>query len=62
MKTHKHKNFLASEISKIEDELASSRIKLDQYINDLELSEKEIQNGEFYSHNEIKNIIQQWKK
>ena len=62
MKTHKHKNFLGSEISKIEDELASSRIKLDQYNNDLELSEKEIQNGEFYSHNEIKNIIQQWKK
>lgn len=62
MKTHKHKNFLASEISKIEDELASSRIKLDQYNNDLELSEKEIKNGEFYLHNEIQNIIQQWKK
>lgn len=62
MKTHKHKNFPASEISKIEDELPLSKIELDQYNNNLELSEKEIQNGEFYSHNEMKNKIEQWKK
>lgn len=62
MKTHKHKNLLVSEISKIDDELSFSKIEVDQYNNTLELSEEEIQNGEFYSHNEIKNKIEQWKK
>jgi hypothetical protein len=75
MNTLELKNILISEISKIDDESFLSALKtiLDSrsnsfksysshYNEDLQVAEEDIQNGNFYSHKEIKDKIEQWKK
>lgn len=58
----KSKKLLNYEISKIDDNLSTSVSNSDLYNNDIMISENEIQNGEFYSHNEMKNKIENWKR
>jgi len=75
MNTHELKNILISEIAKIDDESFLSALKTildsrkptpknyaEQYNEELKVAEQEIQNGNFYSHNEVKDKIEQWKK
>lgn len=75
MNTLELKNILISEISKIDDESFLSALKTildsrkstpknyaEQYNEELKVAEQEIQNGNFYSHSEIKDKIEQWKK
>jgi len=75
MNTLELKNILISEIAKIDDESFLSALKTildsrkptpknyaDQYNEELKVAEQEIQNGNFYSHNEVKDKIEQWKK
>ncbi|TDO70461.1 hypothetical protein EV143_11184 [Flavobacterium chryseum] len=76
MNTLELKNLLISEITKIEDDSFLSALKiildsrkntlpkdyLEQYNEELKVAEEEIQNGNFYSHSEVKNKIEQWKK
>ncbi|MFH6957357.1 hypothetical protein ACHRV1_08125 [Flavobacterium aquidurense] len=62
MNSLKSKKLLNYEISKIDDNLSTSVSNSDLYNNDIMISENEIQNGEFYSHNEMKNKIENWKR
>ena len=75
MNIHELKNILISEITKIEDESFLSALKTivdsreatptnyaEQYNEELKIAEQEIQNGNFYSHSEVKDKIEQWKK
>lgn len=62
MNSLKSKKLLNYEISKIDDNLSTSASNSDLYNNDIMISENEIQNGEFYSHNEMKNKIENWKR
>lgn len=62
MNSLKSKKLLNYEISKIDDNLSISVSNSDLYNNDIMISENEIQNGEFYSHNEMKNKIENWKR
>jgi len=75
MNTLELKNILISEIAKIDDESFLSALKTildsrkptpenyaEQYNEELKVAEQEIQNGNFYSHNEVKDKIEQWKK
>ncbi|WP_345145292.1 23S rRNA (adenine(1618)-N(6))-methyltransferase RlmF [Flavobacterium ginsengiterrae] len=39
----------------------TSEKNLESYNNDLKIAEKDIENGDFYSHEEMKNKINQWK-
>jgi hypothetical protein len=50
----KIKNISVSEISKVE-------IDSKRYNKDLEISEKEIKSGRYYSHNQVKDQIEKWK-
>lgn len=75
MNTIELKNILISEIEKIDDESFLSALKTildsrnttpksysEQYNEELKVAEDDIKNGNFYSHNEIKDKIEQWKK
>lgn len=75
MNTLELKNILISEIAKIDDESFLSALKTildsrkstpknysEKYNEELKVAEQEIQNGFFYSHNEVKDKIEQWKK
>lgn len=75
MNTIELKNILISEISKIDDESFLSALKtiLDsrsnssksyftQYNEELKVAKEEIENGNYYSHKEVKDKIEQWKK
>ncbi|MBS7230882.1 hypothetical protein KHA90_07580 [Flavobacterium psychroterrae] len=75
MNTLELKNILISEISKIDDESFLSALKtildsrsnssknyLTQYNEELKVAEEEIENGNFYSHKEVIDKIEQWKK
>jgi len=75
MNTIDLKKILISEITKIDDETFLSALKTildsrsnsslnysEQYNDDLKVAEQDIQSGNFYSHNEVKDKIEQWKK
>ncbi|GGF25042.1 hypothetical protein [Flavobacterium limi] len=76
MNTLQLKNILISEIEKIDDDVFLSALKTildsrktspkaaysEEYNNDLKVAENDIHSGNFYSHNEVKNKIEQWKK
>ncbi|UUF16769.1 MULTISPECIES: hypothetical protein [Flavobacterium] len=75
MNTLELKNILISEIEKIDDDMFLSALKTildsrkkspinysERYNEDLKVAEEDIQSGNFYSHNEIKDKIEQWKK
>lgn len=75
MNTLELKNILISEIEKIDDDTFLSALKTildsrkpspknysEQYNEDLKVAEEDIQSGNFYNHNEVKNKIEQWKK
>ncbi|RED26205.1 hypothetical protein BD847_0119 [Flavobacterium cutihirudinis] len=75
MNTLQLKNILISEIEKIDDDTFLSALKtildsrktspkeyLEQYNNELKVAEEDIEKGNFYSHDDAKNKIEQWKK
>ncbi len=76
MNTLELKNILISEIEKIDDDTflsalktildsrktSSPKIYAEQYNEDLKVAEEDIQSGNYYSHNEVKSKIEQWKK
>ncbi|WP_394776673.1 hypothetical protein [Flavobacterium sp.] len=75
MNTLELKNILISEISKIDDESFLSALKtildsrsnssksyLTKYNEELKVAEEEIENGNYYSHKEVMDKIEQWKK
>lgn len=75
MNTLQLKNILISEIEKIDDDTFLSALKTildsrktspkdysEEYNNDLKVAEDDIDSGNFYSHDEIKDKIEQWKK
>jgi hypothetical protein len=75
MNTIELKNILISEIEKIDDESFLSALKTildsrntapkaysEHYNEELKVSEDDIKNGNFYSHDEVKDKIEQWKK
>lgn len=73
MNTLQLKNILISEIEKIDDDTFLSALKtiLDSrkslttyqiYNEELKVAEEEIQNGNYYSHNELKDEMDKWKK
>ncbi len=74
MNTLELKTILISEIEKIDDDQFLSALKTildsrkipvnysEKYNEDLKVAEEDIQSGNFYSHNEIKDQIEQWKK
>lgn len=75
MNTIELKNILISEIEKIDDASFLSALKTildsrntaiknysEHYNDELKVAEEEIQSGNFYSHDEVKDKIEQWKK
>lgn len=74
MNTLELRNILISKISQIEDKdfLQALKIILDskssasnyseEYNNELLKAEEDIESGKLYSHNEVKEKIEQWKK
>lgn len=75
MKTAELKNILISHINQIEDESFLSALKtiiesksntyndyLEAYNNELLIAEEEIEKENYYSHEEIKHKMEQWKK
>jgi hypothetical protein len=75
MKTVELKNILISHINQIEDEIFLNALKtiieskskaqndyLEEYNNELLLAEEEIEKGNFFSHQEVKGKMEQWKK
>lgn len=69
------KNILISQISKIEDEsflaalktildsrISSSKNYSEEYNNDLFIAEEEIEKGNYSSHNQVKEKMEEWKK
>ena len=73
--TFELKNILISQISKIDDESFLSALKTildsktsiyetysEEYNNELLIAEEEIEKGQSYSHNQVKDFIEQWKK
>lgn len=75
MKTVELKNILISQINQIEDEIFLNALKtiieskskaqndyLEEYNNELLLAEEEIEKGNFFSHQEVKDKMEQWKK
>ncbi len=47
-------------ILKYRKKVSSERISLEQYNKELEASEKEIEQGNFYTHEEVRERIKQW--
>ncbi|MEG0851390.1 hypothetical protein ACHRVK_12130 [Flavobacterium plurextorum] len=76
MNTLELKNILISEIEKIDDDTFLSALKTildsrktslptdysERYNEDLKVAEEDIRNGNFYSHDDVKDKIEQWKK
>lgn len=75
MNTLELKNILISEIEKIDDDTFLSALKtildsrkpspknyLESYNDELKVAEEDIRSGNFYTHNEVKDKIDQWKK
>jgi len=75
MNTLELRNIVIAEIEKIDDDSFLSALKTilesrtslpktysEQYNEELKVAEEKIQNGNFYTHNEIKDKIEQWKK
>lgn len=75
MNTLELRNIVIAEIEKIDDDTFLSALKTilesritfpktysEQYNEELKVAEEEIQNGNFYTHNEVKDKIEQWKK
>jgi hypothetical protein len=75
MNTLELKNILISQISKIDDESFLSALKtildsrsntpknyLEEYNNELFVAEEDIKKGNSYSHNQVKENIEEWKK
>ncbi|MEP6930813.1 MAG: hypothetical protein ABI850_12395 [Flavobacterium sp.] len=74
MNTIELKNILISEIEKIDDESFLSALKTilesrntnsksyEHYNEELKAAKNDIRNGEFYSHNDVKYEIEQWRK
>jgi shikimate 5-dehydrogenase len=71
MNTIELKNILISKISEIDDEaflnaintiLDSKSETIESYNADLLKSENDIKKGEVYSHNQVLEKIEQWKK
>jgi hypothetical protein len=75
MNTLELKNILISQISIIEDKsflsalktildsrIPSSETYSQEYNNDILIAEEEIENGNYASHNQVKDKIDQWKK
>jgi len=73
MNTLELKNILISEVAKIDDESSALKTILDcrkttpknyeeQYNEELKVAEQEIQNGNFYSHNEVKEKIKTYQQ
>ena len=76
MNTLELRNIVIAEIEKIDDDSFLSALKTilesrittlpktysEQYNEELKVAEEEIQNGNFYTHNEVKDKIEQWKK
>lgn len=75
MNTLELRNILISEIEKIDDDSFLSALKTildsrklspknysEQYNEELKVAEEDIQSGNFYSHNDVKDKIEQWKK
>lgn len=74
MNTLQLKNILISEIEKIDDDTFLSALKtiLDSrnssaktyeiYNEELKVAEEDIRNGNYYSHEEMKEEIEKWKK
>ncbi|KAF2512702.1 hypothetical protein EYY60_06230 [Flavobacterium zhairuonense] len=75
MNTLQLKNILISEIEKIDDDMFLSALKtildsrktspkdyLEQYNEELKVAEEDIREGNFYSHDDVKNKIEEWKK
>ncbi|MTH14016.1 hypothetical protein [Flavobacterium sp. LC2016-01] len=75
MDTIQLKNILISEIEKIDDDIFLSALKtildsrktspkeyLEQYNDELKVAEEDIESGNFYSHDDVKNKMEQWKK
>ncbi|CAN1559971.1 hypothetical protein MCETHM1_02591 [Flavobacteriaceae bacterium] len=65
------KNILISKISEIDDEVFLSAINtlldsksenIESYNQDLQKSEKDIVNGNVFSHNQVLEKIAEWKK
>lgn len=75
MKTAELKNILISHINQIEDESYLNALKtiiesksnaannyLEEYNNELLIAEEEIEKGKYFSHQEVKDKMEQWKK
>jgi hypothetical protein len=75
MNTIELRNILISEISQIDDDTFLSALKTildsrstssknysEQYNDELKVAEEDIQSGNFYSHSEVKDKIEEWKK
>ena len=76
MNTLELRNIIIAEIEKIDDDSFLSALKTilesrittlpktysEQYNEELKVAEEEIQNGNFYTHNGVKDKIEQWKK
>ncbi|WP_426486018.1 hypothetical protein [Flavobacterium sp. 2] len=75
MNTLQLKNILISEVEKIDDDTFLSALKtildsrktspkeyLEQYNDELKVAEEDIEKGNFYSHDDVKNKIEQWRK
>ena len=75
MNTSELKNALFNQISKIEDETflaalktildhnsGQSSVYLEEYNNDLLFAEEEIEKGDSYSHTQVSDKIEEWKK
>lgn len=75
MKTAELKNILISHINQIDDESylnalrtiiesksISNNTYLEEYNNELLIAEEEIEKGNYFSHQEVKDKMEQWKK
>lgn len=47
-------------ILKYRKKVSSERISIEQYNKELEASEKEIEQGDFYTHEQVRERIKQW--
>lgn len=75
MKTAELKNILITHINQIDDESYLNALRtiiesksishntyLEEYNNELLIAEEEIEKGNYFSHQEVKDKMEQWKK
>lgn len=76
MNTAELKNILITHINQIDDEsflnalktiiesksYSTSNTYLEEYNNELLIAEEEIEKGNYFSHQEVKDKMEQWKK